>query len=123
MMLIAAIKLHIIMYDLPIYNLKLRIDFRLILRNTQNMRKQSSILAIYGFTYFMMQKYLTTLTKSYTEMNRIGVQTLHIPSAVIDRWVNDCMYLSSNNICFQNQITTSLYRVETSRRKYNYIFT
>ena len=49
MMLIAAIKLHIIMYDIPIYNLKLRIDFRLILRNTQNMRKQSSILAIYGF--------------------------------------------------------------------------
>ena len=40
------------MYDIPIYNLKLRIDFRLILRNTQNMRKQSSILAIYGFTYF-----------------------------------------------------------------------
>ena len=79
-MLIAAIKLHIIMYDIPIYNLKLRIDFRLILRNTHHMRKQSSILAIYGFTYFMMQKYFTTLTKSYTEMNRIGVQTLHIPS-------------------------------------------
>ena len=64
------------MYDIPIYNLKLRIDFRLILRNTQNMRKQSSILAIYGFTYFLMQKFLTKLTKSYTEMNRIGVQTL-----------------------------------------------
>ena len=89
--MIAAIKLHIIMYDIPIYNLKLRIDFRLILRNTQNMRKQSSILAIYGFTYFIMQKHLITLTKSYTEMNRIGVQTLHISSAVIDRWVNDCM--------------------------------
>ena len=41
------------MYDIPIYNLKLRIDFRLILRNTHHMRKQSSILAIYGFTYLL----------------------------------------------------------------------
>ena len=108
-MLIAAIKLHIIMYDIPIYNLKLRIDFRLILRNTHHMRKQSSILAIYGFTYFMMQKYFTTLTKSYTEMNRIGVQTLHIPSAVIDSMFSKLNYY--------------LYRVETSRRIQLYLHT
>ena len=109
-MLIAAIKLHIIMCDIPIYNLKLRIDFRLILRNTHHMCKQSSILAIYGFTYyFMMQKYFTTLTKSYTEMNRIGVQTLQIPSAVIDSM------FSKLNYC--------LYRVETSRRIQLYLHT